>query len=337
MNNIISISGFGWSGSTAARDLIKEYSNISHFSDENNSFKEYSLSYDPYGFIDLYSKLVQNWNFLNIDKAIKDHITYFNSISSKKSFINYHGLHLDDFFNVNSKIIHNELIQDLTSFNYSLSSRVNYLYRNSFQKIIYKILSRTNYYENSSRFSNLSEDDFFNYLKKFHKQLFRNILENDSLLLEKAIPVNNLELSSNFFDNLKILIIDRDPRDTFVEMSRKKTIFWGSTNNITDQQIINFANWKKTMSSKGLVSEIPFNNLTKLKSNSIVLKIKFEDLVNDYENSKILIEKLIDKSDSEHIHKNKFFNPNKSKNNIGLWKKYSDQRQMSLLTSELGL
>ena len=124
-------------------------------------------------------------------------------------------------------------------------------------------------------------------MKKFHKKLFGNILENDSLLLEKAIPVNNLELTSNFFDNLKILIVDRDPRDTFVEMSRKKTIFWGSTNNITDQQIINYANWKKAMSSKGLVSEIPFNNLTKLKSNSIVLKIKFEDLVNDYENSKI--------------------------------------------------
>ena len=120
-------------------------------------------------------------------------------------------------------------------------------------------------------------------------------------------------------------------------MSDKKTIFWGNANEITDKQIIDYANWKKTMSSKGLVSEIPFNNLTKLKSGSIVLKIRFEDLVNDYNNSKILIEKLIQKSDSDHIHKYKFFNPNKSKNNIGLWKKYPNQRQMRLLTNELAL
>jgi|TARA_B110000908_G_C10265379_1_gene463336 hypothetical protein len=332
MKNIISISGFGWSGSTAARDLLREYSEITHFTDKKNFFKEYSLSYDPNGFIDLYSKLVQNWNFLNVDKAIKDHVTYFNSISSKKNFINYHGLHLDDFFKVNSKSLHKQFINKITLFNYTFSSRVNSLYKSIPQKLVFKIINRTGYYNQKSLFSNITEEDFFLELRVFHKNMFNQIIEKNDLMLEKAVPVNNINLVSNFFDNLKVLIVDRDPRDTFVEMSKRKTLFWGDTRNITNEQVLNFAQWKKAMSTKGGVNEIPFNKLIRLKSDALVLKIKFEELVLNYENIKPLIEELVDKTSNDHICKYDFFDPKKSKNNIGIWKNYHNQNHINIIS-----
>jgi glutamate dehydrogenase/leucine dehydrogenase len=39
MKNIISISGFGWSGSTAARDLLREYSEITHIQTKKTFLK----------------------------------------------------------------------------------------------------------------------------------------------------------------------------------------------------------------------------------------------------------------------------------------------------------
>jgi len=336
MKNIISISGFGWSGSTAARDLLREYSDITHFTDNNHSFKEYSLSYDPNGFIDLYSSLVQNWNFLVLDKAIKDHIKYFDSRSSKADFFNYYGLNIDDFFKVNSKSLHNEFMNKLTLFNYTFSSRVNFMYKALPAKLLSHILNRTSYHNGKSLFSNITEEDFFREVKAFHNNLFNQILAKNDLLLEKAVPVNNINLVSNFFDNLKVLVVDRDPRDTFVEMSKRKTLFWGSGKNITNEQVYNFALWKKAMSTRGGVNELPSNKLVKLKSKAVVLKINFEDLVLNYDNVKPLIEELVDKTSNEHICKYQYFNPKKSIKNIGIWRDYENQNHINIIAQVFG-
>ena len=67
-----------------------------------------------------------------------------------------------------------------------------------------------------------------------------------------------------------------------------------------------------------------------------VLRLNFEDLVGDYEQS---IDKIIRFLGGDLIHKNKysFFNPNslRAAGNVGLWKKYKDQSVTRKINKEL--
>ncbi len=62
----ILIAGYGWSGSSAVVDLLNE---IDGFYEPHVEFR---LLKDPYGLIDLRHALVEHWDILNSDIAIRD-------------------------------------------------------------------------------------------------------------------------------------------------------------------------------------------------------------------------------------------------------------------------
>lgn len=331
MNKIISLSGFGWSGGTAVRDLLREYKNINFYP------HEYSLIYDPYGFHDLYNATVENWNFLRVDHYIKKHIQYFNHISKKKNKYYHYSKNLDSFFLVNSSAIHKEFIDDLVRFKYSLNSRVNYVYLNPINKIFSRIKNKVYKQSDYSNFSKLSKDEFNKIVNKFHKNLFQNKVDfNTSLLLEKSIPSNNLLPSMNFISNLKVILVNRDPRDTFVQMSNGKSVFWGNNNNITDADVLKFIEWKKAMYSDVEKYQLKINSVNKIEGKEI-LYIEFESLILDHIKIKSKIESFLNFNSNDQILKAKFLNINRSKQNIGVWRNYKNQSHIDLITKAFNL
>ena len=336
LDSVVSISGYGWSGSTALRDFLREYDSIYHVTDKSSKrFLEYSLLYDPDGFLDLYNKLVASWNFLHIDKALKDHIKYFNRISAEQSKLNPHGLGLDELFKVDSRRIHSEFLEELASFKYHLSSRVNNLYDDpllNFCKRWYSKFSPS--HRKDSYFSSADDSSFSRALVKFHNELFANVGKDKLLLIEKMIPVNNIELCSSLLPNIKVLIVDRDPRDTFVEMVKKRTLFFGGNGSITDTEVMQFCRWKEQMYRTGVVNEIPYGRDVRLGSMQ-VLKLDFEEFVLRFSDSQLTIEGFLGLSRENHIHRFKCFNSEDSKKNIGKWVEYKNPHHIEIIEKSI--
>ena len=74
MNNIdcqyVCVLGYGWSGSSAVVDLLKEF-------EENwDPEVEFRILKDPHGVMDLEHTLVDQWDALNVDIAIRDFLDF---------------------------------------------------------------------------------------------------------------------------------------------------------------------------------------------------------------------------------------------------------------------
>ena len=75
MLHFVSVGGYGWTGSSACIDILKEFEG---FGDLNGEFR---IIKDPYGISDLEHSLVDSWDFVRHDIAIQDFLNYTNNIN----------------------------------------------------------------------------------------------------------------------------------------------------------------------------------------------------------------------------------------------------------------
>ena len=66
--NFISVIGYGWTGSSAYIELLKEFNEVGAFPGE------FRIAKDPHGLVYLEESLVHNWDFIGNDIAIKNFI-----------------------------------------------------------------------------------------------------------------------------------------------------------------------------------------------------------------------------------------------------------------------
>ena len=89
----ILVSGYGWTGSSAVVDLLKEINKACYMN------VEFRIIKDPKGLRDLYDSLVENWDPLNSDIAIKDFLWLANHLNYKRHKFSLNaGLGYVDFF-----------------------------------------------------------------------------------------------------------------------------------------------------------------------------------------------------------------------------------------------
>ena len=63
--------------------------------------------------------------------------------------------------------------------------------------------------------------------------------------------------------------------------------------------------------------------------------MKFEDIVFDYDKTLSMICNKVGINKKNHVNKGKYFDPEKSKKNIGIWKKYQNLPEIKLIEKEL--
>ena len=73
--NFVSVVGYGWSGSSAYIELLKELNGISALPGE------FRIARDPYGLVYLEDSLVHNWDFIGHDIAIRNFLEYCEMLS----------------------------------------------------------------------------------------------------------------------------------------------------------------------------------------------------------------------------------------------------------------
>ncbi len=322
MLNLISVSGYGWSGSSACIDILKEFEGFEALEGE------FRIAKDPYGLADLEESLVRNWDFIRHDVAIKDFLNYCKVLSRGTGLFRKVGKNFSNKLNIDFMLESEAYIANLADMSYFGDTSVYRYNIPAYSNFIMKLRSKLGKANgNYMHFARPNEDDFIKKTRSYINSLFKfyeNCITTNTLILDQAIPPTNIINTSKYFENIKIIIIDRDPRDIYVNLVKNNVLIGADLKNCDSAK--KYIKWHNTLRNNKVCND----------NSQKILRLNFEDLVGDYEQS---IDKIIRFLGGDLIHKNKysFFNPNskRSKSNVGLWKNHTNQLVMEKISKEL--
>lgn len=310
---IISCASYYGSGSSAVTDLISEYNNIFSFTDE-----EFRFTHDPDGISDLEYNLVQNFNRHNSGRALKRYKRLVDFYSGNKFAKKY-----EKYFHGEWKKESYKYIDALTDFKYHGSCLYDALDRGIwFYYLTYlpnKVLKKTVWHNKPERSLNIlpneitycshpSEEKFLKVTRKYINDLFSSVSNGaENIMVDQVVPSTNISRYLRYFDNINVIIVDRDPRDVFC----LEKYVWKDGMVPTD--VKTFCKWFK-------YTRYGRNNELK---NDKVKFIQFEDLIFKYNDSVKKIENWLGLSSNNHVRARKIFNPQISVKNTQTWKQYS--------------
>lgn len=317
---IIDITGFGWSGSGAFIDLLREYDNV-QFPNNDSEWECYILHWVD-GVKDLEYKLMEkNCRVYDSDIAVKRFLKAAKRFSTQRGYEPFHG----DFIK-----ICRDYINSIEGKDFVIKTGSDRIYYNNtelvcfcWNKLVDLLLSNS-----VSRkilgyhLAELIKFDWIhtkkllyhpgNFIEETHRfmEKFFSYLREDK---EKIMVTNHLfspDCPQLFFnligEDVKCIVVRRDPRDTFLLAKdlKKKGITAVPSDNIED--FIWF--YKKTIQDTQIC-------------HPLVLNIQFEDLIYDYNSTVNQIEDFVGLQ--KHISPQKYFNPSISINNTQLFKRDS--------------
>lgn len=321
---LINLSGSGYSGSTALRDLLLEFEHIHHFNPNKVKYPEYYFISDPGGLLDLYGQLDNNWSHLRSTYFLRKNRVLFNKLSAANmKFINPYGMNLKEFCVENPILIYNDFINQITLFSYQLDSRINRIDLTYFQLLFQKIIRTVKI---TDRVLNPDKNNFLNAIKRFHSRIFHSQNQKGYLLIEKAIPLSNIESGSLMFDSIYNLICLRHPGDTYVEMTERKTGIFKGSKHFDQNTLSNFLQWQENIIRP--IYELSQNTNS---INTKFLVVTFENLIQDYHRTVDRIREFFQNKLGQHRKYQTHFKPSLSKQNIEIFQNVLDAKEISVI------
>lgn len=312
---IITTTGFYCTGSSAVTDLLMEYDNIACKSD-----LEIRLLHDPFGVSDLEYNLIENPNRHNSGYYIKRfyrHMKMLNRVWCFKRFSKY--------FNGKFMDIINEYIANITTLEYNsvwhfdvydrgnafyVASRIERKINSVLHKIFRVPLDNRNLVPKKEKayLTIVDEEKFLLETRKMVKKLTEALCPEgkDYVCFDQFVPPSNIARYQRYADDMKVVVVDRDPRDIYV---LEKKFVKGAI--VPKKSIEDYCKWYKWT-----------RELLKIKNEGDYLFIKFEDLVYKYDETVDSISKYLGLNEKNHINPKSHFKPEVSINNTQLWKSF---------------
>lgn len=310
---IITTTGFYGTGSSAITDLVKEYGNVSCKSDF-----EIRFLHDPYGVSDLEYNLIENPNRHNTSHAIKkfrqqmkllDHVGVIKRYSK---YFNHQFMKEIDSYIENITICSYK-----AAWHYDVYERgktfyfISRLYAkiNSLLHKLFKVPLDGRALIPKSELAYLGILDEKRFLNETQKLVYKLALvlneENkEYIMLDQLVPPSNIKRYLRYIDKLKVVVVDRDPRDIYL---LEKEIWNGTV--VPCESVEVFCQWYDW------TRRIYYNQLV----DENVLNIAFEDLIYNYDETKTRIEEHFGLKKEQHIYKKMYFDPAVSIRNTQLW------------------
>jgi hypothetical protein len=326
MSSLITCTGYGGTGSSAGTNILQEFESVKDMGND-----EFTFLHEPDGMADLENSL-QEGHRLKVDLAVKRFIKLSHDLASLRHYkIRFNGK-FEQYANEFIKSIvkcewkgwwhrafEAENISKIDDFNIRLSRGTYDFLMKSSSYTLYEPDSWHQQYKPqiTEYYSNFLNDHdvafFINQAKQFTTMLLQEENSDNKykyILLDQAIPPISISKYLRYWDNPKVIIFDRDPRDLYV----MNKAFWGC-GFIPMHNIEQFIKWY--LSTRQLRETESINNEN-------CLFLYFESLIYDYDTTLNRIMKFINLSTNAHIHKLKYFNPELSKQNTMVFKQCPD-------------
>lgn len=308
--NACIVAGYGWSGSGAIIDCLKEINCVRTFDVEYRGIK------DPYGLYDLERALTENWDLLNSDFAIRNFIKLSYMHGKTNSKFSKYRLSYEKKINKDFMSLTDQYISSLIQKNLKFTWWQRYIHLSWPIHIMGKFLAKVSY-SPSAYLAMLNKEEFQEKTINYLEHLFS--LDDSSLtVLDQAVSPNNIAAGLNYFKNPRMIIVDRNPFDVFADLRVNKALM-GTPN--CENAVESFASFYKA-SRADTARNIP--------KNAII--IKFEDLINNYAATRLHLLEFLELDASLNPATFKIFDPAMSSKNIGLYKKYLNKNEIDNLS-----
>ncbi|MCC5931450.1 MAG: hypothetical protein JJU28_19540 [Cyclobacteriaceae bacterium] len=316
------IMGSGESGSGAVFDYLTNRPDV--FDPINSEFR---LVQDPGGLVDLYSSIVLGFHVNRASNAINRFKIFCEQCGRPKSKV-YKGLfsykyglnyakHIENYFEKVDKFI-----SRITHVNYSGMPSCERLNLNTFDVIKYELKRKKAKRNNEKPYVGemylpVSEEIFLKETELFLNELFS---VNESSIKNNIVVDQGGSLwapvtTTKFYGERKAVVVTRDPRDIFSEFQ-----FYGQAYPGADVEI--FCKWYE-----GVMSNIDKDEW----KNDIVLHIRFEEFIKNFDEEVEKLNKHLNLSDDEKY----AFDPDRSVKNIGKFKKVLNTDDVKYIEKKL--
>lgn len=311
---IIIPTGYMGSGSSVITDIMSEIEGV----DVSRGTFEYVFLHCPNGVFDLEDKLLIGNNAVRSDEAIHSFERTMRQLYDKKYWWvgNYKKNIGEGFWDATKEYI--KSITDLESdyyWYYQENTTLKMFLRLCFNKVLKLItLNRYNpkkvlsYYPMKLSFAD--EDRFYTASKEYIYKLFNmaGYSENSILLDQLLLPFNLFRFEKYFDEDAYVFVIERDPRDVFIS----NKYYWSKQGEPVPYptDVKEYCKYYKNL-----------RGMEKKADSDRICRIKFEDLIYNYDET---VEKIFDKlgwDPETHKEKKTKFNPEKSIFNTQLFLK----------------
>lgn len=312
---IIGTCGYGATGSSLITDFMREFDDVQVYDDF-----EFTFCYRVDGIEDLEYHVMKDFSKnLSGDAAIKRFLYAANYIKTplihkpcdSKKFMDIVNKYIDSIVQVKFKGMESiDIISGNVLRNIMALGMKKIILPNTIEKILRKPCFL---WPNREMYVCVKPENFY----EASKQFIRDILSamgadlKKTIVLDQPFAGNNPQKSMKYFDEPKAIIIDRDPRDVYLE---SKYRFLSEARFMPRNDIKQFCEYYKRIHIG-----------RPIESTDNILVLQFENLVYHYERE---IERLIKFAGlGEHVRKKAFFNPDRSVNNTQIIRQYPQERE----------
>lgn len=320
---IITCASYYGTGSSAITDLIGECDNVQSLTDY-----EFRFISDPDGIRDLEYNLVENNHRHNSGYALKRYERNVKFLAGNKFIKKYNR-----FFGDKWVTLSNQYVKDLVDVEYKGAwaqdikdlGPFRYFIERSINKVVTlfdKEKSVTVFLKNNTNYVTYPKDRFYDITKKYIEDLFSitNPNNKEYLMIDQLVPASNTTSYLKYFNDIKVICVDRDPRDLF--LLEKK---WNGT--IIPKDVHQFCQWFKVTRA---------HKKDEVDDTSRILRIQFEDLIYHYDEYSRKVLDFCGISEAHHTSPKTLLDPSKSINNTQLWKKQTEYSEdIKVITEEL--
>ena len=331
----VDIAGFGNSGKSIVSDYLKEFKNIYV---PRKDF-EFNLLRGPGGLIDMHYGLVENWTPIRADDSIKRFVKLTKRLGSRTKFrstdemINAAGYKYESFY-PGFFYLTDKFLKEIITFTYKglwpyadyHSPTFNFLIKRISSKIIKKYKLTKIIFSDGMNFTEKLNDYVYSIFNLAIKKKFKIYITHN------AFEPYEIDRYLKIMKNSKSILVKRDPRDVYTNIvggNKDKSGFYKKINP-TFYNISAAANLQDFI----LYQKKILSYLNKLE-NPNLLVVDFKEFINNYDSVSLEINNFLGLSYIDHTNKFKYFNPNLSIKNVGVYRNFEDKKSIQLIEKEL--
>ena len=174
------------------------------------------------------------------------------------------------------------------------------------------------------RISLVTPQEFYTYSKEFINNVIEEISRGaQNVVLDQfMLPFNMFRIDNYFDDNVRAIVVERDPRDVFI----LNKYIWGERQIRVPVplDVKMFCQYYRKMRKS-----------EKVTGSNKVLRIKFEDLIYKYDDTLTSIMEHLNFTEQDHINKKTRFDPDISIKNTQLFNNPIYEQEVKIIENEL--
>jgi hypothetical protein len=318
----VDLSGYGFSGKHAVIDLLREFRgyNVPHF-----AFEFLPLRIQG-GILDLEDALVNDWSPIRSDAAIRRFKRLVRRLAAKNSLRhpislfeavgwNYDSIYAGRFTELSDRFVQHLVaaswVTDWPYPNGELSGPELFV-----RKLLFRLGVRT---AMDFRVHLSLPDDFVGLAREYLGAVLSSNVPpgTTTIVMHNAFEPFQPQRCLKYFDRVRCIIVDRDPRDTYVQHLKQRSVAIGPLEFVRRFRMFRAA-------ARRFHVEDP-----------AILRIQFEQLIFNYDEIVGRILHHLGEPADAHERPREHFDPAVSRRNVGAWLTYEKPEEIEYIRSEL--